>query len=89
MALLAFVFPISALAIGTENTCFILPPLIVTFTEFAHSKAGFRNRPVQIFFILVGSRYTRYSTTMGGIHLPAPARNGSGLRGNRFALLVL
>ncbi|MEG0037705.1 MAG: HPP family protein [Bacteroides sp.] len=55
MALLAFVFPISALAIGTENTCLILPPLIVTFTEFAHSKAGFRNRPVQIFFILVGA----------------------------------
>ncbi len=31
----------------------ILPPLIVTYAEFANSKAGFRNRPVQIFLLLV------------------------------------
>lgn len=31
----------------------ILPPLVVTYVEFANSKAGFRNRPVQIYLLLV------------------------------------
>lgn len=30
----------------------IAPPLIVTYVEFANSKAGFRNRPVQVFLVL-------------------------------------
>lgn len=33
----------------------ILPPLIVTYVEFASSRAGFRNRPVQIFLLLTGA----------------------------------
>lgn len=43
---------IASLAIYTRNIYFILPPLIVTYVEFANSKAGFRNRPVQVLLVL-------------------------------------
>lgn len=46
---------ISALALSTSNPYFILPPLIVTYVEFVNSKAGFRNRPVQTWLILVSA----------------------------------
>lgn len=51
--LLCFVFLIGALAVYTRNNYLIIPPLIVTFAEFVHSKAGFRTRPVQVFLFLV------------------------------------
>lgn len=50
--LLLTVLSIAFLALFTGNTYFILPPLIVTYIEFAHSKAGFRNRPLQILLTL-------------------------------------
>ncbi|WP_302568717.1 HPP family protein, partial [Culturomica massiliensis] len=50
--LLFTVLSVASLAIYTNNIYFILPPLIVTYIEFAHSKAGFRNRPVQILLTL-------------------------------------
>ncbi len=37
----------------TSNLYCILPPLVVTYVEFANSKSGFRNRPVQIYLLLV------------------------------------
>lgn len=40
------------LSIYTSFTYLILPPLIVTYVEFANSKAGFRNRPTQVLLVL-------------------------------------
>lgn len=50
----------------------ILPPLIVTFTEMATSKAGFRNRPVQVFFVLVTAAALGVVSQVAGhaLHLP-------------------
>ena len=50
--LLMTVAAVVLLAVYTENLYFILPPLIVTYVEFANSKAGFRNRPVQVLLVL-------------------------------------
>lgn len=44
---------IAAIPVYTSNLYCILPPLVVTYAEFTNSKAGFRNRPVQIFLLLV------------------------------------
>lgn len=52
---------VAVIPVYTSNLYCILPPLIVTYVEFASSKAGFRNRPVQIFLILL------FSATMGTI----------------------
>ncbi|WP_298613501.1 HPP family protein [uncultured Odoribacter sp.] len=41
-----------ALPLYSSTLYVIAPPLIVTYVEFANSKAGFRNRPVQIFLTL-------------------------------------
>ena len=46
---------IAVIPVYTGNMYFIVPPLVVTFVEFSSSSAGFRNRPVQIFFVLVVS----------------------------------
>ncbi|MFA6832000.1 MAG: HPP family protein [Bacteroidaceae bacterium] len=46
---------IAVIPMYTGNMYMIVPPLVVTFVEFSSSSAGFRNRPVQIFFVLVVS----------------------------------
>lgn len=46
---------IAIISICTGHMYIIVPPLVVTFVEFSSSSAGFRNRPVQIFFVLVVS----------------------------------
>lgn len=51
--LLCTLLLIAFIPIYTSNLYCILPPLIVTYVEFANSKAGFRNRPVQVFLFLV------------------------------------
>lgn len=48
-----FVGLISGIALYMDYPYLILPPLMVTFAEFVHSKAGFRNRPTQVFLFLV------------------------------------
>lgn len=52
-ALLFWVSLVAALSISCGCSYFIIPPLIVTFTEIVNSKAGFRNRPMQVFLFLV------------------------------------
>ncbi|WP_372752876.1 hypothetical protein [Labilibaculum sp.] len=52
--LVGFLF-IAAIPVYIGKMYFIVPPLVVTFVEFASSAAGFRKRPVQIFFLLVVS----------------------------------
>jgi hypothetical protein len=46
---------IAVIPVYTDKMYIIVPPLVVTFVEFSSSSAGFRNRPVQIFFVLVVS----------------------------------
>lgn len=52
LMLLLLMLCVASLAIYSSNLYFILPPLIVTYVEFANSKAGFRNRPVQVLLVL-------------------------------------
>ena len=52
---LIFVFIITSVAVWTGYQFLIIPPLIVTFTEMVHSKAGFRNRPVQVLLFLIAA----------------------------------
>lgn len=44
---------IAAVPVFSDNIYCILPPLVVSYVEFANSKAGFRNRPGQIYIILL------------------------------------
>lgn len=44
-----FVSLVAAFSLFCGYAYFIIPPLIVTFTEIVNSKAGFRNRPMQVF----------------------------------------
>lgn len=53
LILLGTVLLIASLPVYTSYIYCILPPLIVTYVEFASSKAGFRNRPIQTFLLLV------------------------------------
>ncbi|MDD3320382.1 MAG: HPP family protein [Paludibacter sp.] len=53
--LLLWLIFIAVIPVYTGKMYFIVPPLVVTFVEFSSSSAGFRNRPVQIFFVLVAS----------------------------------
>lgn len=55
LGLLFSVVVIASLAIYTSNYYFIIPPLIVTYVEFVNSKAGFRNRPMQIVLLMVSA----------------------------------
>ena len=51
--LLLAVLAVAALPLSVGYRYCILPPLVVTFVEFANSKSGFRNRPVQVWLMLV------------------------------------
>lgn len=53
MWLLLAVLAVAALPLSVGYRYCILPPLVVTFVEFANSKSGFRNRPVQVWLMLV------------------------------------
>ncbi|AYN02802.1 HPP family protein [Flavobacterium sp. 140616W15] len=44
---------IAVIPVSTGQIYFIVPPLVVMFIEFSSSKAGFRNRPVQVYSIMV------------------------------------
>jgi len=46
---------IALIPVYSHRLYIIVPPLVVTFVEFSSSSAGFRNRPVHIFFILIVS----------------------------------
>lgn len=53
LLVLSFVALVSGFALSIDYPYLILPPLMVTFAEIVHSKAGFRNRPTQVFLFLV------------------------------------
>jgi len=78
-ALLFWVSLVAALSISCGCSYFIIPPLIVTFTEIVNSKAGFRNRPMQVFLFFgyrscLGDRFSDHRA-----YLFAFARNGGRL----------
>lgn len=72
-ALLGLVGLISAVALGLGYSYLILPPLMVTFAEMVNSKAGFRNRPTQVFLFLTVAAIIGTSFQLIGyyyLHLP-------------------
>ena len=50
----SIVYPIAvfSMSVSVVLVQIILPPLMVTFVEMVNSKAGFRNRPTQVFLFL-------------------------------------
>lgn len=73
LKLLAALLPILILAVYTGNLYFILPPLIVVYVEFANSSAGFRNRPEDIYILLVSAALIgTVFELVGHIHLQLP-----------------
>ena len=73
---------IAAFPVYSLNLYCILPPLVVTYVEFANSKAGFRNRPVQIYLLLV------LAATLGTL-FQLVGHNYLGLPESIVALLVI
>lgn len=53
VGLLVSILAVAGLALETGAPYLLLPPLIVTHAELVHSKAGFRNRPLQILALLI------------------------------------
>lgn len=67
--LLVSLLIIAFIPVYTSMLYFILPPLIVTYAELAYSKAGFRNRPVQIWLLLVVAAILGTGFQMIGYHI--------------------
>lgn len=44
---------ITAIPVFTGKVYFIVPPLVVMFIEFSSSSSGFRNRPLQVYFVVI------------------------------------
>lgn len=55
LLLLVSLLLLAAAPVYTSYIYCILPPLVVTYVEFASSRAGFRNRPVQTFLLLTAA----------------------------------
>lgn len=68
LSMLLVVLVLCALSQFTQYSYLIIPPLIVTFVELATSRAGFRNRPTQIFFFLVFAVFMGTVFQVTGIH---------------------
>lgn len=70
--LLITVVSVAFLSLATAAPYLILPPLVVTYVEFANSKAGFRNRPLQVVAILFVASCIGVGFQMLGsfLHLP-------------------
>jgi hypothetical protein len=51
--LLFYLLLIAALPLYMGKTYFVLPPLVTMFIEFSTSKAGFRNRPLQVYLLII------------------------------------
>ena len=73
LALLIFVFLFSTVAFYMDYRYLVIPPLVVTFAEIVNSKAGFRNRPVQLLLFMVTASLLGTGFQMFGyyyLHLP-------------------
>jgi hypothetical protein len=55
--LLFWLLLIAALPVYTGKLYYIVPPLVVMFIEFSSSSSGFRNRPLQVYLVVVISAF--------------------------------
>ncbi|MDN3674602.1 hypothetical protein QWY99_16295 [Flavobacterium branchiarum] len=74
LKLLFWILLIAIIPVSTGKLYFIVPPLVVMFIEFSSSKSGFRNRPLQVYLIMViaaflGSLSQYYLHTIAGLPL--------------------
>ncbi|MCC9073223.1 hypothetical protein LNQ49_16725 [Flavobacterium sp. F-65] len=65
---------IAVVPVSTGRVYYIVPPLVVMFIEFSSSTAGFRNRPIQVYSIMViaaflGALFQYYLHTIFGLPL--------------------
>src|ERR1700754_1288828 len=72
--LLFYLLLIAALPLYLGKPYFIVPPLVTMFVEFSTSPAGFRNRPVQVFLLIIisavlGAMCQYYLHIMRGVSL--------------------
>ncbi len=73
ISLLTSILVIASLALFTDSPFLIVPPLVVAFVEFTNSKAGFRNRPVQMILLLItGALVGSFSQLIGHYYLGLP-----------------
>ena len=73
LILFCFVGALAELAVGMDYPYLILPPLMVTFVEMVNSKAGFRNRPTQVFlFLTTAATLGTVLQIVGHYHLHLP-----------------
>lgn len=73
LILFCFVGALAGLAVGMDYPYLILPPLMVTFVEMVNSKAGFRNRPTQVFlFLTTAATLGTVLQIVGHYHLHLP-----------------
>ncbi len=72
--LLSFVLAILMVipVFGEYRYC-ILPPLVVTYVEFANTKSGFRDRPIQVFFSIVAASVIGATLHFAGLQIGIPA----------------
>ena len=69
ISLLTSILAIASLALFTDSPFLIVPPLVVAFVEFTNSKAGFRNRPVQIILFTVFEWVGKFFAPAGALAL--------------------
>lgn len=70
--LLFWLLIIAVIPVYTGNLYFIVPPLVVMFIEFSSSSSGFRNRPLQVYLVvlisaILGTFFQYYFHTILGI----------------------
>ena len=71
----SIVYPIAvfSMSVSVVLVQIILPPLMVTFVEMVNSKAGFRNRPTQVFlFLTTAATLGTVLQIVGHYHLHLP-----------------
>jgi hypothetical protein len=69
--LLFWLLLIAAIPVSVGKVYFIVPPLVVMFIEFSSSSAGFRNRPIQVYLVMIisailGALFQHYLHTILG-----------------------
>jgi hypothetical protein len=63
---------IAVIPVSIGKAYFIVPPLVVMFIEFSSSSAGFRSRPIKVYFVMIisatlGALFQHYLHTILGL----------------------
>lgn len=69
--LLFWLLLIAAIPVSFGKLYFIVPPLVVMFIEFSSSSSGFRNRPIEVYLVIIisamlGTLFQHYLHTILG-----------------------